>query len=284
MRHPILRRLGGLLAGCVVGASGAGCSTDEVQLESMYVSLTPDDPEQIGGDQEIATCLTVIALAGEDASYEVRLNGRPLRIGGDSREVVRAGNVMFCVTAGDFNLSLVAGGRTVAQTGTISMRAGAQHVFLVRGKRQAPTIDVDEIDMSSPGPDLRRIRVSNFMEEKQPIEIFFYDGKNQQRGSTGVIAYGDTYEGSISTEIGTWRYPDYEFPLGVSAGTGGSRPSDSFCLEKPPAGLVLLGFPSTRGETTYLHHQDENYMQRPLKCTVDTTVCPQDDRCVFQGW
>lgn len=286
MANPMLHRLSSLMASGALSLIGASCATEEIQLEPLRVALGTESPELTGGDQVGATCLTVMNLVADDASYEVRLNGRPLNISGDDQEylTLRGGSVMFCVGAGDFDLSLVAGGEVRAKTGVISMHAGAQRVFMVRGDRRAPTIAVEEIDMSSPGPGLRRVRVTNSLKEQQPVEVYFYDHREEPQASTGLIAYGDTYEGSIPAELNRWRTAlDEEFASGLFAGTGVSRPSDGICLEKPPAGLVLQGLPVTRGASTSFHFQGEFYLQRPLSCTVDTSACPPD-RCGFQGW
>lgn len=290
MANPILRRLSRLLASCAVSFTGASCSTEEVQLESMHVYAGADDPEvkdwYRGGTDGAVTCLTLMNLVDDAPSYEVRLNGKPLISNPSEPEALTTRSTeMFCIGAGDFNVSLVARGKTVAQTGVTSMRAGSQHVVRIRGDRRAPNVRVEEIDMSSPGPGLYRVRVTNLVSEQKPVELYFYDYRDEgPLASTGLIAYGDTFVSSLPLEVNGFRTAlDGDLAGGFLPGTGRSNPLDKWCIEKPPAGVVLLGSSVKQGATTTYHSRQEHYLQRPQTCTVDKSVC-QPETCPLQGW
>lgn len=297
MRHsPQPWRTRTLVAACLGWAALGACSTEEVQLESMAVMSGPnaDGPElRHGGDLGGAACISFVDAAQLTRAHEIRLNGKPLlfnlpyderlQIGGHG-----GGGPLFCVEAGDYDLSLVSKGKTRAHTGVLSFRGDSQHVFIIEGDPRAPTLRHAEIDLSAPSTDfsLRRIRITNLAKEQKPVQLVYYNSDREQIGLSERVSYGETWTGTISAEVTGWNVaPSTSFPPPIYAGQGSGRNWDYYCREVPPTGIVILSAQLMENASiTGAGYRMEYITQRLETCTVNRELCPVGAPCFTQGW
>jgi hypothetical protein len=263
-------------------ALAAACGAEEIQLEPMYAALNLDDPVAATWEDG-TTCLTLDALMDPQAKYEARLNGRPIQLEDvDKVSVVGGGTTYLCVPSGEYDLSLHKHGRSFAHTGILSMRPRAHMIILVHGAADAPSLKATEVDRSDPGAGLRRLRITNLIDDGQPVQLIYYDEHDVEVARSEIVAHGDTWTGTISTAITSWRFDPTQDPaFPVYMGFGSSTTWDYLCVETSPTGLVLtrrseLSDSDPYGPYPYAYKQ-EQYLQPPAVCTIvpiDPELCP----------
>lgn len=279
MMKRILRKERARALGVGLSLWSAACATEEIQLESMEVFSSLQAPELAGTDVRSRACLGFVNTVSEE--YEVRLNGQPLRYS-EEDQIVRVGKAekhAFCVLEGDFNVSLVVHGTTLAQTGTLSLHGRSQHMFVIHGSRQAPTLRAAEVDMSSASPDfdLRRMRVTNLARDQRPVELVYYDWEKNEVARGPRIAYGDTWSGTLPENADYWAYsPDDPLKKVIPrSGLGSLTPWQEICREPAPQGLVLTASEPDSGDIeSFGTWHDELYFQAQATCTVKEDRCP----------
>lgn len=256
-------------------ALAAACGANEFQLEPIHAALGIEDAVvEAWGDDATCVALAGVALDGpvSQATYEPRLNGRPIQISGSTLTAMKGIVSFFCARSGEYDLSLHKDGNSVAHTGTLSMRPGQQLYVLIHGDAGAPIMTAAEVDLSDPGAGLRRMRITNLIPDGQPVQLIYYDEADVELGRSAAIAHGDTWTGTISTTVTSWRFePTQELALPIYSGLNTSALWNRICTESRTAGLILTGRVYPDDETSVI---PEYYNQPPPECTVDEELCP----------
>lgn len=266
------------------GAVGA-CSPAEIHLEEESDSALE---EQKPGD------CALIELIGGPGAIKIALDKLPrtatspsstLTGGGGTGDVGDGvgGSVSTCPGGpGEYALALSLNG-VEALSETFAVPAARQSAVVVYAHTgREPRLIVAEVDLSPAGPGLRRARLTNFIEAIEPIQLFFYDADDRPVGESGLIAWGETWTGTIPSAATGYRLSPTQ-PLTQPFHNDGFHwsddltPADLPCVDALPLGLVITGaYAELRAmvrdewlEFRGTSHAEERYTYLPPVCSTE---------------
>lgn len=255
--------------------AAVGCGAESVALE---------DPSVMGleGALEAGGCTLVEMLGGASGSIEVGGPPRAGRMprftsswfdGRDDFEGVSGG--WDLLVPGEHKVSVELRGRA-ALSKTIRVPADRQTVALLyaHSAHEARLSPLQEVDLSPADRGLRRVRITNYVQVVEPIQLFFYDEHDEPVGESESIAWGETWTATISSAAIGYRLspeqrPTHPFADRFPFKIDHPEPVDLPCVDALPLGLVVVfhaAAPVPDGDEWQLSHITEHYTYLPPVC------------------
>jgi len=254
---------------CASTVAAAGCRPEEIELEAKRSELRPEGsgPEQVGG-------CAFIGMLGGSGTVEIAMAALPRTATSPSVSAtlsegpkddsggVGAGQSTCPGTVGENEVSIALNRHTVLRENILAPVAKQSAVLAYAHTAREPRLTVADVDLSSAGPGMRRVRISNYIEMVEPIQLVFYDAADEAVGESEPIAWGETWTATIPSVATGYRVSPEQplaqpFDSGLPPSPGLPGTADLPCVAALPLGLVVtgsfrLGAAGTRERYTYL--------------------------------